>query len=340
MIRLTRDDLQHIAARPKAVTAATVWDAYVDALISAEASALFDRYQINSPRRMQHLLATMVCESNLSIIWESGAYSASRIIEIFGAGHHTSAITSAEAQRIASLPVNADGSGPRCETLFERAYGYKTTIGQKMGNTSPGDGWKHRGLGLNQQTGKASQMRAAAKVGCALDDLQKPINLIHMALTEWQEKNCNKYADRDDAVSIRKLINGGALGVSIAKINGLPAAQAALRLAKNVITDADFGDTAIAEAPEPTPANENKPVSLLASTEMQAAGIVGTGGAVQMQQSLANAAAQTAAGGKFSIGTFLLHLMSDPLFWITVATVAGAVYMAIKRRKRFHIFGV
>ena len=77
-----------------------------------------------------------------------------------------------------------------------------------------------------------------------------------------------------------------------------------------------------------------------AAAEMQAAGIVGTGGAVQMQQSLANAAAQTAAGGRFSLGSFLMHLMADPLFWITVTTVALAVYMAIKRRKRFHIFGV
>lgn len=339
-ISLTRDDLVHIASRPKNSAQAKVWDAYVAALMSAEASRLFDRYQINTPRRMQHLLATMVCESNLSIIWESGAYSASRILDIFGADHHTSAITPAEAKQISSLPVNADGSGPRCEALFERAYGYKTTIGLKMGNTAPGDGWKHRGLGLNQQTGKASQQRAAAKVGCSLDDLQKPINLIHMALTEWEEKNCNKYADNDDAVSIRKLINGGSLKVSISKINGLPQAQAALRLAKNVITAADFSDTAVADAADPAPANENKPVSLMASTEMQAAGIVGTGGAVQMQQSLANAAAQTAAGGRFSLGSFLMHLMADPLFWLTVVTIAGAVYMAIKRRKRFHIFGV
>ena len=338
-ISLTRDDLVHIAPRPKGAKAA-VWDAYVSALMSEEASSLFDRYQINTPRRMQHLLATMVCESSLSIIWESGAYSASRIIDIFGAGHHSSAITVAEARQIASLPVGNDvpGDGPRGDALFERAYGYKTAIGRKMGNTEPGDGGKYRGLGLNQQTGKASQQRAAIKVGCSLEDLQKPINLIHMALIEWQEKNCNKYADNDDAVSIRKLINGGSLKVSIARINGLPQAQAALRLAKNVITDADFTDTAIAEAPEPI--NENKPVSLMASTEMQAAGIVGTGGAVQMQQTLANAAAQTAAGGRFSLGTFLLHLMSDPIFWITVTTVALAVYMAIKRRKRFHIFGV
>lgn len=330
-IRLTRDDLVHIASRPKNSAQAKVWDAYVAALMSAEASALFDRYQINTPRRMQHLLATIVGETNLSILWESGAYSASRIVQVFGVGHHSAAVTAAEAQRLAF-------NGP---DLFERVYGLgNPRKAKELGNTQPGDGWRFRGLGPLQITGGYSHKRYAAQVGCAVEALSEPLNCLHAALCEWSEKNCNTYADQDDAVSIRKLINGGSLKTPVSKLNGLPNVMAALRLAKNVITVADFSDTAVADAADPVPANENKPVSLMASTEMQAAGIVGTGGAVQMQQSLANAAAQTAAGGRFSLGSFLMHLMADPLFWLTVVTIAGAVYMAIKRRKRFHIFGV
>jgi len=327
-IRLTRDDLVHIASRPKNSAQAKVWDAYVAALMSAEASSLFDRYQINTPRRMQHLLATIVGETNLSILWESGAYSASRIVQVFGVGHHSAAVTAAEAQRLAF-------NGP---DLFERVYGLgNPRKAKELGNTQPGDGWRFRGLGPLQITGGYSHKRYAAQVGCAVEALSEPLNCLHAALCEWSEKNCNTYADQDDAVSIRKLINGGSLKTPVSKLNGLPNVMAALRLAKNVINDADFSDAVMAST---VPANEDKPQSLYQSTEMQAAGIVGTGGAVQMQQSLANAAAQTAAGGRFSLGSFLMHLMADPLFWLTVVTVAGAVYMAIKRRKRFHIFGV
>lgn len=327
-VSLTRDDLVHIASRPKNSAQAKVWDAYVAALMSAEASSLFDRYQINTPRRMQHLLATIVGETNLSILWESGAYSAARIVQVFGVGHHSAAVTAAEAQRLAF-------NGP---DLFERVYGLgNPRKAKELGNTQPGDGWRFRGLGPLQITGGYSHKRYAAQVGCAVEALSEPLNCLHAALCEWSEKNCNTYADQDDAVSIRKLINGGSLKTPVSKLNGLPNVMAALRLAKNVINDADFSDAVMAST---VPANEDKPQSLYQSTEMQAAGIVGTGGAVQMQQSLANAAAQTAAGGRFSLGSFLMHLMADPLFWLTVVTIAGAVYMAIKRRKRFHIFGV
>ena len=348
-VRLTRDDLIHIAPRPKPAAPGAIWDAYVAALTSRDAADLFEEYEITSPLRMQHLLATMVCETNLSIIWESGAYTAAGILRVFGAGRHSSAVTEAEARAIASLPVNADGSGPRCEALFERVYGYKTKIGRSMGNLAAGDGWKHRGLGLNQQTGRASQQKAATAVGCSLDDLQKPINLIHMALVEWDGKDCNNWADRDDAVSIRKLINAGSLSVPVSRINGLPNAMAALRRAKAVITTEDFSavDPEVTEqAPDvpqlvvDVPQNEAQPPSLATSTEMQAASATSLGGGLLSAQSLADAAARTAQTGQVSLGAFLMQLASSPTFWIGVLTVAGAAYLGIKRSKRFHIFGV
>ena len=341
-VSLTRDDLIHIAPRPKSTASGAIWDAYVSALTSRDAADLFEEYEITSPLRMQHLLATMVCETNLSIIWESGAYTAAGILRVFGAGHHSSAVSEAEARAIASMPVNADGSGPRCEALFERVYGYKTKIGRGMGNVAPGDGWKHRGLGLNQQTGRASQQRAATAVGCSLEDLQKPIHLIHMALVEWDAKECNKWADRDDAVSIRKLINGGSLSVPVSRINGLPNAMAALRRVKAVITAEDFAavDPDVPRPVSEVPQNEAQPPSLATSTEMHAASATGLGGGLLSAQSLADAAARTAQAGQVSIGAFLMQLASSPTFWVGVLTVAGAAYLGIKRSKRFHIFGV
>lgn len=354
-LKLIRDDIQAIAPRPKAKAPGAIWDQYVSALTSSSAADLFERYEISTPLRLQHLLATMVCETNLSIVWESGAYTAAGIMRVFGVGHHSSAVTEAEAHQIASLPVNADGSGARCEALFERVYGYKTKIGRSMGNIAEGDGWRHRGLGLNQQTGRASQILAAQKVGCSFDDLQKPINLIHMALCEWKDKNCNLYADRDDPVSIRKLINGGSLSVSISRINGLPEAQAALRKAKGVITLADFQDglpaPVVAEQDVPkienVPANPDKPVALMQSTEMQAAtglsiGSGGVGGQAWLDI-LPRAFDRATSTGRFSLLAFIFALLSDGSFWTAFFATGGValgIYLMIQRAKRYFYHGV
>lgn len=351
MLRLTRDDLSHIAPRPKKIPAAAIWDSYVVALTSREGSELFEKYKINSPLRIQHALATMVAETNLSLIWESGAYSASGIMRVFGVGKHSARITQAEANHIASLTVRADGSGPRCEALFERVYGQgNPKKAKELGNTQPGDGHRFRGLGLVQCTGREAHESAAKKIGVSLDALPHPINCIHALLIEWDQKSCNKYADRDDPVSIRKLINGGSLKVPASKVNGLPNAVAALGRAKNVITVADFEgflvDPDVPSVAE-TVTNTNKPLALVQSTEMQASvmgsGATGVGAGNQWMDVLPRAFGAATATGRFSTSAFLFALLSDPVFWaaaaLTMATFGG-VYLAIKRWKRFHIFGV
>lgn len=350
MLRLTRDDLIHIAPRPKQSASAAVWDSYVAALTSLEASELFEKYQITTPLRIQHALATMCAETNLSLIWESGAYSASGIMRVFGVGKHSARITAKEANHIASLHVNKDGSGPRCEALFERVYGFgNPKKARELGNTHPGDGWRFRGMGLVQSTGRHAHEKSAALIGVDVKDLSKPINCVHSLLLEWDQKNCNKYADRDDPVSIRKLINGGSLKIATSKINGLPNAIAALNRSKAVITVADFSD---AEPDIPTvagvvPPNDNKPVALMASTEMQAAaggtGTTGIAGGMQWFDVLPRAFGQATATGKFSPTAFAFALLADPVFWGAMAfsfATFGGIYLMIKRSKRFHIFGV
>lgn len=360
MLRLTRDDLMHIAPRPKTAGAAATWDAYVAVLTSVQGSKLFDDYEINTPLRANHFLATVCAETNLSVLWESGAYSAAGIMRVFGVGRHSSAITQAEANAIAKLPVGNDrpGDGPRGDKLFERAYGYKTKIGRSMGNVEPGDGARFRGLGPAQLTGRNLHTAAAKLAGCPIQDLCQPINCFKGALQEWKEKNCNRYADLDDAVSIRKLINGGSLKVSVSRINGLPEAQAALRRAKQVITVADFQtDTGtqvaaiIPDVPDSgrnsVPVNSDKPVSLMSSTEMQAGavggGTTGVTAGNQWSDCLPRAFEKATASGHFSFASFALALLSDPIAWAAVgATVAtgGILYLMLMRYKRFFHFGV
>lgn len=206
---LERDWLTKLIPRPHYKSKRAIWDAYIDALTSDECAHLFSRYGITNRKRLIHVLAQWAHESGgLTLIWESGAYSYNGIKRIFGVGRHSARITDSEARRIAALPV-----AKRTEVLFERAYGLgNPRKAKELGNAEPGDGWKYRGCGIVQITGKGDHVRYARDIGCAVDDLAKPINAIHAALLEWTRKNLNHFADRGDVRTITKRINGGYNG--------------------------------------------------------------------------------------------------------------------------------
>lgn len=247
---ITMEMLRAFAPRPSSMSRAAIWDGYAAAI--CDQPELFREYGITTPLRLAHLMAQWGHESGgFGILWESGAYTAQRIVEIFGQGRHSAGVSMAEAERIAALAGEA-----RAEALFERVYGLgNPRKARELGNREPGDGAKYRGWGIQQITGRADHERLVK------GDYSYR-NAIKVALIEWREKGCNKAADADDLRKVTKLINGGLNGiddrarrlVKAKQVFGeaLPLANGLDRSVAEVLPPANDDPIPVAVPPKPT----------------------------------------------------------------------------------------
>jgi putative chitinase len=173
--------------------------------------------------RLSHFMAQIGHECGLfTIKRESMAYTTvARILEIFGVGNHSAKVTPAEAPGLVRQP----------KKLAERVYGLgNPKMARDLGNTEVGDGFKFRGAGFLQITGRDSYTRHGRAIGVDLtadsDLAAEPENSLRLACEEWKEKGANKLADDDDLRALTKAINGG--------VNGLPDRRRLLAAAKAI----------------------------------------------------------------------------------------------------------
>lgn len=86
-----------------------------------------------------------------------------------------------------------------------------------LGNTQVGDGFKYRGRGLIQTTGRYNYEKTAAALGVDCIDnpdlLAEPENAARSAAWWWQSHKLNRFADSGDIVGCTKVINGGTNGL-------------------------------------------------------------------------------------------------------------------------------
>ncbi|MCK1503136.1 hypothetical protein [Bradyrhizobium sp. 188] len=203
------------AAQLKAIAGAGARSDLIAAIVRGWPNAAA-KAKLTSRLRAAHFLAQIMTETGgLQILEESGAYRAARIMEIFGVGHHSARVTDAEAKRIAALPVASRGP-----VLFNRVYGVgNPSKMREFNNTGPNDGWLYRGGGMMQATGKSNYAAMAKKTGLPLVEhpelLYQPDSAFMAAYLEWaQDGRCNAAADRDDVVTVRRIINGGSNGIA------------------------------------------------------------------------------------------------------------------------------
>lgn len=90
----------------------------------------------------------------------------------------------------------------------------------RMGNgpAESGEGWKYRGRGLKQLTGKDNYTRCGQALGVDLvsnpDMLLEPQWAAMSAAWFWSANKCGALADADDFVGLTKKINGGTIGLA------------------------------------------------------------------------------------------------------------------------------
>lgn len=184
----------------------------IDALHPYLVSAM-EEFGINTPLRVAHFLAQIAVESNqLNAYVENLNYSAERLLEVFPKYFNKS--------NVKMYARNPERIGCRV---------YANRMGN--GSESSGDGYRYRGRGLIQLTGR--EMYARYKAYCGFDVLAKPDLLsqpkgaCRSACWFWHINNLNALADKDSVTSITKKINGGT--------NGLKMRQEFLNKAKSVL---------------------------------------------------------------------------------------------------------
>jgi predicted chitinase/peptidoglycan hydrolase-like protein with peptidoglycan-binding domain len=185
---------QHVARfAPRAIAA------YREALVTG--NDLLTRYGINqSPMRLCHFLGQIGNEcGRLRIIEENMNYrSAARIRAVWP----TRFPTLASAEPFVNNP----------EALADKVYGGRFDNG-------PGDGWRYRGRGLVQITGRSNYREMGRKLGIPLEEkpelASEPKYALAIACETWVskklpgERDMNRLADINKIEALTYRINGG-----------------------------------------------------------------------------------------------------------------------------------
>jgi putative chitinase len=93
---------------------------------------------------------------------------------------------------------------------------FRSKAGQ-MGNVKEGDGWRFRGRGLKQLTGRNNYTNFGKSVGMSAEEAAEyvatPKGAVESACWFWDTNKLNTIADTDDVVKMTKRINGGDIGL-------------------------------------------------------------------------------------------------------------------------------
>jgi len=172
-------------------------------------------YGINTPLRVAHFIAQLAHESgSFKYTSENLNYSASALRSVFGK----------------YFPVQeiANDYARKPQLIAGRVYADRMGNGDEKSN----EGWKYRGRGYIQLTGKDNYTQLTKETG--FDFINNPDELannpkyaILAACWYWNSRQLNKYADQDNIREVTLRVNGG--------YNGLEDRSEFLNKAKSIL---------------------------------------------------------------------------------------------------------
>lgn len=170
----------------------------------------FLEYRIDTPLRQAHFIAQVGHESNsFNSLRENLNYSVDGLLKTFSRAR----ISEADAKKYG----RTDKQPANQEMIANIVYGGDWGL-KNLGNSQDGDGWKYRGAGLIQLTGRANFVKANKALNFDLVNRPERVaedNLIAALAAGWfwEENGLNILADKDDVLAITKKVNGGTNGL-------------------------------------------------------------------------------------------------------------------------------
>jgi putative chitinase len=164
-------------------------------------NTILPKYEINTKQRIAAFIAQCAHESgDFNVLEENLFYSAQGLLKVFPKYFNE---------------MTADACAKKPALIANKVYG------GRMGNgpEDTGDGYKYRGRGLIQLTGKANYMAFSHDVFGDESILANPdyVKTQEGALSSacwfWKKNGLNAIADTEDMVKLTKKINGGTHGL-------------------------------------------------------------------------------------------------------------------------------
>lgn len=171
-------------------------------------SVLLPDYDIDTPRRVAAFIAQCAHESGgFNVLQENLNYKPQALRRLFSKYFPDDAI----AGQYCAKPNKQ-------EAIANRIYA------NRMGNgdESSGDGYRFRGRGLIQLTGRSNYQNFADSIEVdgrplKIDEVPAYLETFEGAAQSacwfWETNNLNKWADEGDILTLTKRINGGTIGL-------------------------------------------------------------------------------------------------------------------------------
>jgi putative chitinase len=200
-MKVTKEQLDKITTRNKN-----------NAALAEALNKYLDKYEINTKNRVAGFLAQCGHESvDFTVLKENLNYGAKGLVATFKK-YFPDEATALKYER-------------QPEKIANRVYANRMSNGDE----ASGDGYKYRGRGAIQLTGKDNYTRFSAAIGKTIEEtvahLETVDGAIESACWFWKTNGLNAIADKDDIVAMTKKINGGTIGLEDRKAHYEKAKQ-------------------------------------------------------------------------------------------------------------------